>query len=152
MTFPSHLIFNIGSGSEDWEQDVKSAYIPYDKIGTIESEWTPLAGVDPASWNEEVPVLTTEVAAIGKAWTARLDIKLAKLPVRCYKTYIQYDFFGTSYCTEVVKQKSNSPFFNYSFVHHVDSVTPEFIAFLKEPFELNVYVNPFVEIPTQVSL
>jgi cell division protein FtsB len=152
VTFPSHLIFNIGTGGEDWQQDIKSACIPYDKVGTIESEWTPLAGVEPSSWSEELPVLAKESAAMGKPWTARLDIKMAKLPVRCYKAYIQYDFFGTSYCTEVVKQRSSNPFFNYTFIHHVDVVTPEFVAFLNEPFEFNVYANPFVEIPNQEKL
>ena len=37
--------------------------------------------------------------------------------------------------------------FNYEFVHHVDSVTQEFIDWLQRPFHINVFVTPYVSNP-----
>lgn len=146
-TLADYLILREGTGGEDWEQDIKNNSAPYQKLGTMESEWTPLAGPEPSSWETGVSLLDNPSKAIGKPWTAKLDITVAHLPVRCHKAYIEYDFLGVTYTTEVVEQASNSPRFAYSHIHHVDSVSPEFVDFLRKPLEFNVFVCPFIDAP-----
>jgi hypothetical protein len=85
---------------------------------------------------------------LGKPWTYRLEIvKAADLPVFCDLAYVQYDFFGETFTTEAVQQTTYSPVFDYSKVHHVPCVTPEFIKFLKQPFEMFIHVTQHVPVP-----
>ena len=50
--------------------------------------------------------------------------------------------------SEAVQQTTFSPVFEYTRVHHVPSVTPEFIKYLKGSVEMQIHVNQHVEAPS----
>jgi hypothetical protein len=84
----------------------------------------------------------------GKPWTYKLEIKSASnLPVFCEMAYVSYDFFGESFTTEAVEQTTFSPVFDYKKIHHVPSVTPEFIKYLKGAVEMQIHVTQHIEPP-----
>ena len=71
-----------------------------------------------------------------------------KLPVQTERTYCQYEFFGQQYTTDVVDTVTNHPHFNYSYIHHVDEVTQEFIDYLStKSVTIHVFVDPYVSSP-----
>ena len=75
-----------------------------------------------------------------------MEIKRASdLPVFCEMAYVEYEFFGETFTTETVQQSTYSPVFDYSRIHHIERVTPEFINFLKGSVEVHVHVTPHVE-------
>lgn len=85
---------------------------------------------------------------IGKPWCYRLQIKKASdLPVFCEMAYVEYMFNGETFTTEVVEQTTFSPIFDYKYVHHVPSVTQEFLTTLKGAMEMNVHVTQHVNTP-----
>jgi hypothetical protein len=134
-------------------QDIKNAAVPYNTVGLLEVCWTPLGGPDPAQWDQPPPDVESEDELLGRPWTYRLQIKRATdLPVFCEMAYIEYEFFGEVFTTEVVQQTTFSPIFEYSFVHHVENVTPEFLAFLKGSLEMHVHVTQHVDMPGVSSL
>ena len=49
--------------------------------------------------------------------------------------------------TEAVQQTTYSPVFDYSRVHHVSSVTQEFIDFLKGSVEMQIHVSQHIDPP-----
>jgi hypothetical protein len=84
----------------------------------------------------------------GKPWTYKLEIKSASnLPVFCEMAYVSYDFFGESFTTEAVEQTTFSPVFDYKKIHHIPSVTPEFIKYLKGAVEMQIHVTQHIEPP-----
>lgn len=46
-----------------------------------------------------------------------------------------------------MQQTTFSPVFEYSKIHHIERVTPEFIKFLKSSVEMHVHVTPHVDPP-----
>merc|ERR1712167_53373 len=58
-----------------------------------------------------------------------------------------YEFNGETFTTETIESETKAPKFKYEFVHHVDSVTQEFIDWLQKPFHINVFVTPYVSNP-----
>jgi len=110
--------------------------------------WTPLGGVNEEDANKPVPDVDSEEDLIGKPWTYRLNIKQAtNLPVFCQMAYVEYSFMGETFTSEVVEQTTFSPVFNYSHIHHVERVTPEFVKFLRGSMEIYVHVTQNVETP-----
>jgi len=60
----------------------------------------------------------------GKPWTYRVDIKRAfGLPLMCSSAFVEYEFYGECFTTELVEGQTHAPVFNYSAIHHIDSVT-----------------------------
>ncbi len=49
--------------------------------------------------------------------------------------------------TEAVQQTTFSPIFDYAKVHHIPSVTKEFIQFLKGSIEMQIHVTQHVDAP-----
>ena len=150
--WPEYLLYNLETDDEEKMQDIKNAAVPYNTVGLLEVTWTPLAGPDPSDWENSPPDVESEEELLGQPWTYRLQIKRATdLPVFCEMAYIEYEFFGEIFTTEVVQQTTYSPIFEYSFVHHIERVTPEFLEFLKGSLEMHVHVTQHVEVPS-VSL
>eukprot|EP01036_Dinobryon_divergens_P061407 gene61407-81851_t len=70
---------------------------------------------------------TDEEEKMQDPWTYRLEIKRAcDLPVFCEMAY-------------AVQQTTFSPVFDYTRVHHVPSVSPEFIKYLKGSVEMQIH-------------
>lgn len=149
--WPEYLLYNLETDPEEKQQDIKNAAVPYNTVGLLEVTWTPLAGPNEEDWTKPVPDIDSEDDLIGKPWTYSLSIKqAANLPVFCEQAYVEYTFFGETFTTECVEQATFSPSFDYKCVHHVDRVTPEFIAFLKGSLELHVHVTQHVDPPAGV--
>mmetsp|Transcript_73075 Transcript_73075/g.174096 ORF Transcript_73075/g.174096 Transcript_73075/m.174096 type:complete len:1082 (+) Transcript_73075:101-3346(+) len=119
------------------------------EVGQLEVIWTPLAGPsdDGSGTVEEID---DPQELLGKPWTYRLDIKKAiNMPINVNETYVEYDFMGERFITEVQEypKGTREPDYAYSFVHHVPKVTEEFLSFLAEPFDLKIFVTPYVFTP-----
>jgi len=131
-------IFNVAPGMEG-----------HVDAGKLEVIWTPLAGPDD-NGSGEIMEIDDAQAFLGKPWTYRLQIKQAVgLPSSVHETYIEYSFFGERFHTEVQEYEkgTRSPDFAYSFVHHVASVSREFLDFLSKPLELRIFTTPYVFFP-----
>ena len=149
--WPEYLLYNLETDDEEKMQDIKNAAVPYNTVGLLEVRWTPLGGPEPEQWDQPAPDVESEDELLGQPWTYRLEIKRATdLPVFCEMAYIEYEFFGEVFTTEVVQQTTYSPIFEYSFVHHVEHVTPEFIKFLKGSLEMHVHVTQHVDAPSVI--
>lgn len=147
--WPEYLLYNLETDPEEKQQDIKNAAVPYNTVGLLEVLWTPLAGPNEEDWSKEPPDIDSEEDLLGKSWTYRLNIKTASnLPVFCEQAYVEYQFFGEIFTTEVVEQSTFSPVFDYQYIHHVDKVTPEFVAFLKGSMEMYVHVTQHVDVPS----
>ena len=59
---------------------------------------------------------------------------------------MQYNFFGTLYETLRIDDATFAPDFNYSYIHHVESVTQEFLDFLSEPMTFHLYIAPYIDV------
>jgi len=148
--FPEYLLYNLETDEEETMQDLKNAAVPYNTIGLLEVKWTPLAGPEEADWEKPVQDIEEPSSLLGKSWSYRLEIKrAADLPVFCQMAYVSYEFFGESFTTEVVQQDDESgtysPAFNYSFVHHVQSVTQEFLDYLMGNVEMQIHVTQHID-------
>lgn len=149
-------------------QDIKNAAVPYNNVGLLEVRWTPLAGPEEGDENKPVRDIDSEDDLLGKPWTYKIEIKRsADLPVFCEMAYVSYDFFGEAcmtgkilsvllkkimsnrcvLCVEAVQQTTYSPVFDYSRIHHIPNVTPEFIKYLKGSIEMQIHVNQHVDPP-----
>jgi hypothetical protein len=143
------LLYNLETDEDEKMQDIKNAAVPYNTVGLLEVRWIPLAGPEPEDWGKPIRDVESEEELLGRSWTYRLEIKRASdLPVFCEQAYIEYNFFGEVFTTEVVQQTTFSPVFEYKYIHHVDRVTQDFINFLKGSMEMNVHVTQHVETPT----
>lgn len=49
--------------------------------------------------------------------------------------------------TEAVEQTTFSPVFDYKKVHHIPSVTEEFVKYLKGAIEMQIHVSQHIEPP-----
>ena len=65
----------------------------------------------------------------------------------CEMAYVEYDFFGENFVTDCVQQETFSPQFDYTHIHHVPKVTPEFVQFLKSgSVEMEIHVTQHVKV------
>ena len=149
--WPEYLIYNLETDESEKMQDIKNAAVPYNNIGLLEIFWKPLFGPNPEDENKAAKDIENEEDLLGKPWTYKLFVKQAvDLPIRCVMAYIEYDFNGETYMTEVADHSDSATFtpkFTYSHVHHVPKVSPEFLQFLKGSMEFRVHVTQFVERP-----
>lgn len=114
-------------------------------------EWTPLAGPEDDG-KGTIHDVDDPDDLVGKPWTYKLSIKGATaLPIMVSSCFVQYEFFGSGGCvphtTETVEADTHSPRLDYTCIHHVDRVTPAFIAWLRRPLEFSVWVAPHVTPP-----
>ncbi|CAN0442297.1 unnamed protein product, partial [Ectocarpus sp. 13 AM-2016] len=55
-----------------------------------------------------------------------VDLKGATgLPLMVSHAFVQYELGGNLFTTETVEQDTHNPLLEYSFLHHVERVTPE---------------------------
>ena len=146
--FPEYLLYNLETEDDDCLHEIKNSAVPYNTIGHLELRWKPLGGPNEEDANKKIPDINDEDELIGKPWTYRLEIKRAiELPVLCELAYVEYKFFGETFTTEVVNQTTLSPSFDYIQIHHIPSVTKEFIDFLKGKIEMKIYVTQHIPVP-----
>jgi hypothetical protein len=146
--WPEYLMYNLDTDDGEKMQEVKNAAVPYNTVGLLEVVWTPLGGPEEPDWDKPPLDVESEEGLLGKPWTYRLQIKKASdLPVFCEMAYVEYDFFGENFVTDCVQQNTFSPEFDYTFVHHVPCVTPEFIKWLKGSVEMEIHVTQHVQTP-----
>lgn len=130
-------------------QEIKNAAVPYNTVGLLEVRWIPLAGPNEEDEGKALADIDDENDLIGKPWTYRLEIKRASdLPVFCEMAYVEYSFFGEAFTTEAVEQTTYSPIFDYKQVHHVPSVTEDFLKFLRGSMEMQVHVTQHINPPS----
>jgi hypothetical protein len=136
--WPEYLLYNLETDPEEQQQDIKNAAVPYNTVGLLKVEWKPLLDTE----------IEEESDLVGKPWKYELSIeKASDLPVYCEQCYVEYEFFGETFTTEVIEANSFSPALNYKFVHEVPHCTEEFIKFLKGSIEMHVHVTQAVETP-----
>lgn len=139
--WPEYLLYNLETDAEELQQEIKNAAVPYNTVGLLKVEWKPLTEIE----------IEEEKELIGKPWKYELNIEQASdLPVFCEQCYVEYEFFGETFTTEVIEANSFSPALNYKFVHEVPHCTQEFIDFLKGSIEMHVHVTQAVEQPKDV--
>lgn len=139
--WPEYLLYNLETDAEEQQQDIKNAAVPYNTVGLLKVEWKPLLDTE----------IEEEADLIGKPWKYDLCIeKASDLPVYCEQCYVEYEFFGETFTTEVIEANSFSPALNYKFTHEVPHCTQEFINFLKGSIEMHVHVTQAVETPKDV--
>merc|ERR1719238_170097 len=116
-------------------------------VGKLEVVWTPLASPDSEEPPPEDMFYESADELLGKPWTARLEIRGASgLDIMCSKAYVQYKFFGELFETLRIDEATYAPNFNYSYVHHIESVTQEFLDFLDKPMSFQVYAAPYIKV------
>jgi hypothetical protein len=147
--WPEYLIYNLETDDEEKNQDIKNAAVPYNNIGLIDIKWYPMG-------NEEGTVAPKDIESeediLNNSWSYRLEIKgSTDLPVFCDVAYVEYDFFGETFTTEVVEQRTFSPQFNYSHVHHINNATPEFLKYLQGSVECRLHITQYVEPPKVIK-
>ena len=147
-SWPEYLGYALETEEDELMQEVKNAAVPYNNVGYLEVQWTPLAGPNEEDVDKEVADYEPD-DLLGKPWTYKLDIKKATgLPVFCEMAYVSYDFFDETCVTEAVQQNTYSPQFDYSRVHHIPSVTPEFVTFLKSgKLEMQIHITQHIDVP-----
>lgn len=139
--WPEYLLYNLETDPDELQQDIKNAAVPYNTVGLLKVQWNPLLDTE----------IEEEKDLIGKPWKYELQIeKASDLPVFCEQCYVEYEFFGETFTTEVIEANSFSPALNYKFVHEVHHCTQEFIDFLKGSMEMQVHVTQAVEQPKDV--
>jgi len=144
--FMMDLSYMLETDDEEMHKDIKYAITPFNNIGKLQVIWTPLAHEeDDGSDPDLIPEVEGE-DLIGQPWSYRLEIKGATgLPIQTDLAYCQYNFFGETFVTESVEQHTRSPQFNYSYVHHIDKCTKEFIKYLQgEAMAIEVFIVPTV--------
>jgi hypothetical protein len=149
--WPEYLVYNLETEKDESLQEVKNVAVPYNTLGLLEVYWRPLGSPDGDSENAQQSVLeiNAEEELLGKSWTYELNIvKATDLPVFCDLAYVSYEFFGEAFTTEAVQQTTFSPIFDYKKIHHVPSVTQEFLTYLKTAaIELQIHVTQHVDPP-----
>lgn len=146
--FPEYLLYNLETEDDDCMHEIKNSAVPYNTIGHLELRWKPLGGPNEEDANKKILDVNDEEDLLGKPWTYLLEIRRAiDLPVLCELAYVEYKFFGETFTTEVVNQTTLSPTFDYSQIHHIPSVTKEFIDFLKGKIEMKIYITQHIPIP-----
>ena len=147
--FPEYLKYMLPTEQHDRHVDIKSTILTKEQsVGKLDVVWTPLNSLDEDDYElGDDMFIDKEEDLLGKPWFFKLEISGAfDLELRCSKAYVQYDFFGTLYTTERIDEVTYAPKFKYSRVHHVDSVTREFLDFLDKPMFFRVYTAPYVQV------
>lgn len=145
--FIEYLIYLFPSEDEDTEQAISNVVSPHQDVGKLEVSWVPLADEEDDG-TKDIPEVGDPSELIGKPWTYMIKITSAsQLNQMCKSAYCQYEFNGETFTTETIESETKAPKFKYEFVHHVDSVTQEFIDWLQKPFHINVFVTPYVSNP-----
>merc|ERR1711907_400723 len=148
IIFPEYLQYQMDTDDEERYVAIKSAMALDQNVGKLELMWTPLVGPESEVTVAEAEAFNdTKEELLGKPWTARLEIRGASgLDIMCSKAYVQYKFFGELFETLRIDEATFAPTFNYSFVHHVDNVTQEFLDFLDKPMSFHVYAAPYIKV------
>ena len=145
--FIEYLIYLFPSEDEDTEQAISNVVSPHQDVGKLEVSWSPLADEEDDG-TKDLPEVGDPKELIGKPWTYMIKITSAsQLNQMCKSAYCQYEFNGETFTTETIESETKAPKFEYEFIHHVDSVTQEFIDWLQRPFHINVFVTPYVSSP-----
>jgi hypothetical protein len=152
--FIEYLIYYFQSEDADINQDVSNVVAPHNKVGSLTLEWLPLLPGDEDDDKEanedDMPEIQDTSELLGKKWTYKLKITGAKdLDQMAEMCYCQYKFFGTTHTTDTVETNTSNPNFEYECIHHVDSVTEEFLAFLQQPFHVSLFIKPYIASPPQ---
>ena len=146
--WPEYLLFNLETEDEEAQQEIRNAAVPYNTVGLLKVKWSPLGGPEEEQWETPPMDVEDENDMLGKPWTYRLQIESASdLPVFVEQAFVEYEFFGETFTTEVIEQNTFSPEFKYSFVHHVPNVTKEFVTFLKSSMEMDIHITQHVNEP-----
>jgi len=117
---------------------------PFENIGMLKVKWTPIKG--PEDESEDVEEVDDPMDWIGKPWTAKLEIEAAvDLPVKTELAYVSYTFNGEVFTTSTVEQKTRSPVFNYSMIHHNPHCDAAFVNYVENgSVGFTVSVNPVI--------
>jgi hypothetical protein len=150
VQFPEFFLYNMESDPEDAKAKVYTMTAG-SKIegGDLEVSWTPMAGPDDDG-SGQIDEIDDPKDWLGKPFTYRCVIKAASgFPTLAAATYIEYNFFGERVITEAKEYEkgTRSPNYEHFFVHHIPSVTAEFVEFMKQPLELQIYTTPYVFVP-----
>merc|ERR1712025_1308720 len=146
IIFPEYLQYMLETEEEEVYVAIKSAMALDRNVGKLEVVWTPMAGPD---GDEALEGLfhDSPQELLGLPWTYKLEIRGASgLDIMCSKAYVQYKFNGELYETLRIDEATFAPNFNYSFVHHIDKVTQEFLDFLDKPMSFHVYTSPYIKV------
>ena len=142
--FIEYLIYMFASEDGDMEMTISNVVSPHQDVGKLEVIWTPLADEDDEG-EGEIPEITDPSELIGKPWTYKIQIKHAtELLQMSGASYCQYEFYGQTFTTECIEDHTQSPTFNYEYVHHIDSVDQAFIDYLSKPFHVSVFITPYI--------
>jgi len=143
--FLLHCTLLMETDEEDRHLDVMKSVIPYNKIGTLDVFWKPVAAPESEEEPEEV---VDPSDLIGKPWTYKLKIgRLENLPTQIAEAYIAFEFNGDRHVTDVVTLTSpaREVDFEFSETLHVDSVDEDFLKYLDEvEFKFEVFIKPWV--------
>merc|ERR1711934_1076858 len=146
IIFPEYLQYMLETEEEEVYVAIKSAMALDRNVGKLEVVWTPMAGPD----DEEVAEALfhdSPQELLGLPWTYKLEIRGASgLDIMCSKAYVQYKFFGELYETLRIDEATFAPNFSYSYVHHIEEVTQEFLDFLDKPMSFHVYAAPYIKV------
>jgi len=147
IAFPEYLGYMLDTDDDERYVTIKSA-ASQRQVGKLEVIWTPLNGPDDDTrLDDEDSFIDKPEEMLGKPWTYKVEIHGASgLDLMCSRAYVQYMFNGDLFATERIDKDTHSPVFNYSCIHHVESVTPEFLKYLNEPMNFHVYVAPYIEV------
>lgn len=147
IIFPEYLQYMLETEEEERYVAIKSAMALDQNVGKLEVVWTPLASPDdPDSAPSDDMFNDSPEELLGKEWTYKIEIRGASgLELMCSKAYVEYRFFGEKYQTLTIEEDTSAPTFNYMYVHHVPSVTQEFLDFLDKPMDFIVYAAPFIK-------
>ena len=163
-----HLAYYLETDEEeDARVKIVRATSPYDDTGALlKIVWTPMA--DESDENgEKIEEMGDEFdiddprQLLGKPWTFRLEItECNNLDLMVDTAYIEYEFFGGERFASAPVQfgahldasnaaPTRSPNIDYKYVHHIDSVTEEFLEWLTGTLTVELYVSPFVRLPKE---
>ncbi|GMI09861.1 hypothetical protein TrLO_g15271 [Triparma laevis f. longispina] len=155
--FPEYLIYGLSTDEDEVNTDIKNCSAPYNNVGKLEVTWVPLETPDSEEDPDYAPDIDDDIGPadlLGKPWTYKIKISsCSALPITVDECYVQYTFNGVEYTTETLnEQDTHNPAFEYTCVHHVESVDQEFLDYLMTPLEINLYCSPAVRQPkTKVS-
>lgn len=147
IIFPEYLQYNLETEEEEQYVSIKSAMALDQNVGKLEIMFTPLAGPDSDHPPDDGMFNDSPEELLGRPWTYKLEIRAASgLEIMCSKAYVQYKFFGEEYETLRIDEATFAPNFNYSYVHHIEEVTQEFLDFLDKPMSFHVYAAPYIKV------
>ena len=151
--FPEYLIYGLSTDEDEIHQDIKNISAPYNNVGKLEVVWSPLESPEAEDNEDYTPEIEEDSDLLGKPWTYKIKINRASaLPIITDMCYVQYNFNGELFTTDTIESNSSNPELLYEKVHHVESVTQEFLDYLLSPLEVDIFCSPAVRMPkTRVS-